>query len=171
MRGGPNLLKGEKSQKLIGPGRCYAPPRPYQFLEKKILVKYLLTSTGSADYFGEGIAGTLTQDYELSGVGEPVTIQLPAGCPGGKIDAPLLPGAANVVNTPGVLTYDTSSSVAEAAAFYQNQMAGLGWTLPNPADVTPTGASLYFQKGNQDLNVSITTNNGVTTVNLLLVRT
>jgi len=134
------------------------------------LVKYLLTSKGDAGYFGDGIAGTLTQDYELTGAGQPVSIQLPAGCPGGMLDAPLLPDASSVVKTPGLVTYMTATSPADAAAFYQKQLTDLGWALSNPADVSTTTAFIDFNKAGEELTVSVTTDAGVTTVNILVVR-
>src|SRR6185436_12342831 len=63
------------------------------------VVKYLLTRKGNADYFGEGIEGTTTLDYELTGVGQPVTIALPDDCPPGLVDAPLLTDATEVSNS------------------------------------------------------------------------
>jgi len=59
------------------------------------VVKYLLTTKGNEDYFGDGNEGTLTWDYELTNVGKSLQIQLP--------------DASNVVNTPGLLIYDTST--------------------------------------------------------------
>jgi hypothetical protein len=132
------------------------------------LVKYLLTTKATADYFGPGIAGTLTQDYELNGVGQPVSIGLPADCPAGMINAPRLPDATNVVNTPGSLSYDTATSLAEAAAFYQKQLPGLGWQPRDAADISATEALLDYTQGSQALTVSITTAAGVTNVNLVL---
>ena len=134
------------------------------------LVKYLLTTKATEAYFGDGIAGTLSLDYELTQLGQPVNIQLPAGCPGGMVNAPLLPGASHVVNSPGELSYQTSTSPADAAAFYQTQLAALGWTPIGPTDNSQTEASLDFQQTNQEMAVSITTDTGVTTVSIFLVR-
>ncbi len=134
------------------------------------LVRYELTSKGGADYFGEGIAGTLTQDYELTGVGKPVKVQLPSGCPGGIVDASLLPDASNVSSIPGELNYQTSTSLADAVAFYQKQIPGLGRKLANPPDTAQNEATLDYQQGDQAMSVSITTDAEVTTVDILLVR-
>ncbi len=134
------------------------------------VLKYLLTTQAKADYFGAGIEGTLTWDYELTGIGKPVTIKLPAGCPGGMINAPLLAGASNVVTIPGALSFDTSTSLTDAAAFYQKQIPALGWTLQNGAAVQATKAFMDFQQGGQDMTVFITAKAGVTTVNIMLTR-
>ena len=81
------------------------------------LLKYVLKTQGDANYFGEGLAGALTLDYELTGANQPVKVTLPAGCPPGVVDAPRLPDAANIQDLPGLLSYDTATSLANAATF------------------------------------------------------
>ncbi len=134
------------------------------------IVKYLVTTEGNADYFGEGIEGTLTWDYELTDVNQPVTFALPADCPAGMVDAPLLPDASNVLNMPGILTYDTASSLADAAAFYQEQIPNLGWTLTGEPAMTDTTALLSFTQGDQEMTVSVSTVDTGTIVHIVIVR-
>jgi hypothetical protein len=134
------------------------------------VVKYLLTSNGTSIYFGEGIEGTLSIDYELTEVNAPVEITLPADCPPGLVDAPLMTDAANVLNMGGILAYDTSTSVAETAAFYQKGLEELGWKpLQDPA-VSESGTILNYTQGNQTMTVIIAANNGVTTVHVAISR-
>jgi hypothetical protein len=80
----------------------------------------------------------------------------------------VLPGATNVINTPGVQTYDTATSLADAAAFYQDKIPGLDWKLRGQADVTDTKALMDYTQGDQDMSIFITADAGVTTVNILL---
>lgn len=128
------------------------------------IVKYVLTTKGDANYFGEGIEGTLTWDYELTDVNQPVTLALPVDCPAGMVNAPQLPDASNVQNVPGLLTYDTASSSADAAAFYQGQMPGLGWTLVGDPVINDTTALLDFTQGDQTMTVIITAGDAGTKV-------
>lgn len=135
------------------------------------IVKYLLTTKGAADYFGEGIEGTISYDYELTDVNKPVTFApLPADCPAGMVDAPLLPDASNVLNMPSILTYDTSSSLVESAAFYQEQIPALGWTLIGEPSIGETTALLEFTQGNQTMSVIIVADDTGTNVQILLSR-
>ena len=134
------------------------------------VVKYLLTTNAKADYFGDGIEGTLTSDYELTDVGKPVKIQLPTTCPGGMIDVPKLPDASNADNEPGTLIYNTSATVADAAAFYQKQLPALGWILQRQAEVTNGKALINFSKDNLSMSIFITPGAGTTTVNVTLMR-
>ena len=136
--------------------------------EGNYIVKYLLTRKGKADYFGEGIEGKLTLDYELTGPNQPVTIQLPKDCPPGMVDAPLLPDASDVEKLPGALSYNTATSLEEAATFYQQELPKLGWTLEGTADVSESAALLTYKKEDQIMTVAITTTNNVTTIRIFL---
>jgi hypothetical protein len=121
------------------------------------VVKYLLTSKGSEDFFGDGLVGTINYDYELTDVNEPVEITLPDDCPLGLVDVPLLPDASNVQNDGGVLAFDTASSIAEVAAFYEQQIPALGWDVKEEPSVTESMGLLVFSMGNRDLLILIIT--------------
>jgi len=60
--------------------------------------------------------------------------------------------------------------MAEAAAFYQEQVQGLGWTLQGEPAITDTTAYLSFTQGDQEISVIITTDAGLTTVNIVMAQ-
>lgn len=132
------------------------------------IVKYLLTTKGNADYFGEGIEGTLTLNYELTDVNQPVAFALPDDCPAGMVNAPLLPDASNILNMPSILEYETSSNLTDATAFYQEQIPSLGWELLGEPAITDTSTILIYTQADQKMTIIITADAGVTTVNILL---
>lgn len=132
------------------------------------IVRYLLTTKGTADYFGEGIEGTLTWDYELTDINQAVTFELPDDCPAGIVNVPLLPDASNILNMPGILTYDTSTSVADIVAFYQQEIPNMGWELVGEPTITDTTALLDFMQGDQTMAILITTGDTGTTVHVVL---
>ncbi len=132
------------------------------------VLKYLLTTKGNADYFGEGIEGTLSWDYQLSDINQPVPFTLPDDCPPGLVNAPQLPDATNVQSFPGVLTYDTVTSLADIAAFYQEQLPTLGWALTGEPNITDTSVFLDFTQGDKTMTVIATTDAEVTTIHILL---
>jgi hypothetical protein len=134
------------------------------------LVKYLLTSKGGPDYFGEGLEGTLTEDYELNSVGAQVDIQLPQDCPAGMVDAPLLEDAANIERSPGAITYDSASSIKDASAFYEKELAKLGWSEQEDTTVAEDTAAMHFQLGDKDLSLLIGREGETTSVTVLLSR-
>lgn len=131
------------------------------------VVKYILTTTGDADYFGEGIEGTVTWDYELTDVNQAIALELPKDCPAGMIDAPLLPDATDVQNMPGLLSYTTASSAIEVAAFYQHRLPTLGWQPTADPSISATAALMEFTQDNQLLSVIITAGEAGTTVHIL----
>lgn len=136
--------------------------------EAGYIVKYVLTTKGNADYFDERLEGTLTWDYELTDVNQPVTFALPDDCPAGMVDAPLLPDASNVLNMPSVLAYDTASSPADAAAFYQEQIPNLGWMLVGEPTIAETMALMEFMQGDQTMAIIIVSGDNETTVQVIL---
>ncbi len=121
------------------------------------LVKYLLTTTAGPDYFGKGVDGTLKLDYELTAPNAPLAIALPDDCPPGLVDAPQLPDATNVHNSPGVLTYDSPTSLADAAAFYEKQLPPLGWSARVDPIISDTTAMLNYTREDQAMIVTIET--------------
>lgn len=136
--------------------------------EKGYVVRYLLTTTAGANYFGEGIEGAQTWEYNLTNINQPVTIDLPAGCPGGLVDAPLMPDAQEVRRLPGVTIYSTASNIQEVQVFYQEQMPALGWEATGEPTVTDTmGLTIYVQ-GDQQLTVIVTTSENNVEVSLLM---
>lgn len=96
------------------------------------LVRYTLMTTAGADYFGEGIEGVLSWDYQLSDVNQPVVIEIPDDCPPPLLDIVVMPDAADVVRMPGSMSYTTPSTVQEVAAFYEEQARALGGQVANP---------------------------------------
>ena len=94
------------------------------------LVRYFVTTVADERFFGQGSSGKMTWDYELTDVNAELAFPLPEDCPAGLVDAPSLPDAANVVDMPGQLEYDSTTSVADALAFYEEQLPALGWGPP-----------------------------------------
>ena len=136
--------------------------------EAGYIVKYLLTTIGNEDYFGEGIDGTLTWDYELTDINVPITFELPEDCPAGMVDAPLLPDASDVLNMPSILAYDTASSLSDAAAFYQEQIPNFGWELLGDPTISDTTEVLTYMQANQTMTVIIMAGDTGTNVQILL---
>lgn len=115
---------------LVQNGRNKSTGEMWVASEGGFIVRYHVTTEGNTDYFGGGLEGMLTRDYQLTDINQPLTIELPADCPPGLVDAPLLSDAFNVVNMPGLLAYDTETSVLEARVFYEQEFSRLGWQAP-----------------------------------------
>jgi hypothetical protein len=132
------------------------------------VVKYLLRSKAGAELFGDGVQGTITWDYELTGVNQPVAMSLPADCPAGLVDAPQVAGATNVDNQPGVLTYDTTTSPTDVVTFYQTELTKRGWTASDNLLIDDTSATIDFTQGSATLMLSATVDGSTTSVQLFV---
>jgi len=132
------------------------------------VVRYTSSTQGGADYFGEGIEGTIIWEYELSDIGQPAAIALPEDCPAGMVDAPVMPDAQDVRQLPSVTTFSTTSDVAAVMAFYREQLPEMGWQVSGEPVVADTFAVVTFTQGDQQLSVIATTGEGGTTVQLVL---
>jgi len=115
------------------------------------LVRYTLTTTGGAAYFGEGIDGTLTWDYQINDVGSPLVIELPADCPPAMLDFPMLPDAADVIQSPGVTSYNTLTNLDDTLAFYQEQVSALGGQPVDAPLFTHSAVFFGFTLDNQSI--------------------
>lgn len=133
------------------------------------MLKYLLASQGKQDYFGKGVEGTLTLDYELTDIGKPAALQLPADCPPGMVNVPTLPDASNIHQAPGTLSFETHSKQAAIITFYQKQLPGLGWKVLAAPIVTDASAALDYAQGNQELSIYVLTDKNITTVDIVLL--
>lgn len=128
------------------------------------LVRYLLEMTGGGAAFGPGTEGTIRWDYELTDANQPLSIEVPADCPAGLLDLPLLPDATAIVRQPGMTTYTTLASPADAAAFYEEQLTSAGAEASFPPSVSDALALLEFTQGDTLTSVIASAGDGVTQV-------
>jgi hypothetical protein len=134
--------------------------------EGGFVVRYLLTTTAGAEYFGDGSEGTLEVDYEVTDVNAAPAIALPAECSEQLPDAPMLPGATDVVGAADYVSYTTASSVDEAVAFYHDQLTALGWTSLSEPSVAETATIETFQRDGEQLLVIVSATDAGTAVRL-----
>jgi hypothetical protein len=128
------------------------------------LVRYLVSTVGNADYFGEGVEGTVTWDYELTDVNAPAAILLPDACAGASLEMPTPPDATEVVRTATTLSFTTASSVDDVSAFYEPELAALGWQPVSDAVVFEGGTSQDFTRDDDRLSLLVTKGDSGTTV-------
>jgi hypothetical protein len=108
-------------------------------------------TTGGPDYFGEGIEGTLTWDYTLDEVNQPLSLELPADCPPGLLDVPVMTDAADLIEMPGFTTYTTPAGLADVIAFYEEQVSTLGGEAANPPTISENTGLYGFMLADQPI--------------------
>jgi hypothetical protein len=106
------------------------------------IVSYQVTTQAAADYFGPDTEGKMSWDYQLTDVNQALDMELPADCPPGLLDAPLMDDATDVNSVPGVVRYRTTATVADVLEFYQSRAAALGWTIVSGPFTSDTGGVL-----------------------------
>jgi hypothetical protein len=130
------------------------------------LVRYTLVTRGGADYFGEGVEGTLTWDYNLEAVNQPLVIAVPGDCPAGILDVPLLPDAADLLQLPGFTSYTTPAGLEDTMTFYQEQVSASGGQPANPPTISEDTALFGFTLHDQPLLLIVSTSSGSTRVDI-----
>jgi hypothetical protein len=129
------------------------------------VARFTRETTADAEYFGGGLDGKMTWDYELTDVNALASLAVPAGC---QLAVPIMAGASNVLVLPRYAGFDTQSAIADVVTFYKDQLAALGWTVksePAPSDLT---AVIEFGKDDQILNLLVTAVDGGRRVDLAL---
>ena len=132
------------------------------------LTRYTLTSTGPRSMLGNGADGTLTMEYELTAVNQPVNGILPAGCRA-QINAPLLADATNIDRQPGYINYSTATLPTDALAFYQQQLPTLSWTpTADIPVVSGQGGQVSFTSASRRLTIAVSIDETGTTAVLIV---
>lgn len=92
-----------------------------------VVMRFTMVVDGSAAYLGVGVEGRLALAYEVSAIGGPDAIDVPARCPPGHITLAEPPGAADVLAVPGLTTLTAPGPPAEVREFYAAELAAAGW--------------------------------------------
>lgn len=95
----------------------------------RYVVRYVMSLKGGEEYFGKGITGEKTISFEVSDAGANKPVALPEGCPPPLTNIPAMPDAAGLTRSLTQLSYTTTASMDDVAAFYKDQMKSLGWSL------------------------------------------
>ncbi len=106
--------------------------------------------------------------YDLTNVGEAVRIARLDDCPTGLVRAPLLANAVDVLSAPGLLPFETSTSPAEATAFYDKQLAALGWKPSDDGSTPRVPRMLEYTRGSETMTLVVSAHDGVTRVLIAL---
>jgi hypothetical protein len=140
---------------MIVPGIADASGEVWIVPETGPVVKYTLSAQAGPDFLGGDGEGQLTYEYQLTDINQPVVIELPEDCPAGRIDMPYPQDAAEVEYLPGALRFTSELTAADIAAFYQQQLPALGWTLFGQPMLDEMPALLMFTQGDDTLSAII----------------
>ncbi len=132
------------------------------------LVRMTLEATGKVDLFDEGLTddGQMHIEINLTDVDVPVEAAIPEACaaeggaPGGVTsDFPVLEDATEVTSFAGVLSYQTTLSMEDILAFYDEALAAEGWVKDEDGSFVASGNALVnYTRDGVTLNLTISPN-------------
>ena len=131
------------------------------------VVRMVVNGVGTMELFGEGAEeeGTIHVEYNVSDVGAELEIDIPEGCEDTGSEFPMMDDATNQASFGGFTSYETSASVEEVVAFYEEEMVALGYEAAEDQFISEDTAMLTFvQEGMPEISVTINHEDGTTTV-------
>lgn len=142
----------------------------YVAREGQFIVQFVIDGQGNVGGFGDEATtdlGTFHMEFNVFDVNSNITITAPADCStigsdgsgdgsSGSGDYPMLADAYELTTFAGVVTYKTNTSIADAAAFYRDELTAQGWSVSFDYS-DDTTALLTLDKDGAALTVTVTT--------------
>lgn len=139
----------------------------YVAVDGNYVVSMVVDGVGTMDLFDEGTEeeGNIHLEYNVTDVGGDFEIEIPEGCEEVGSEFPVMEDAANVASFAGFTSYETEASVADVIAFYEEEMAALGYeTSPDQFTSEDTAIMTFSQEGRPDVTVTASEDAGITSV-------
>ncbi len=127
------------------------------------VLRYDLRAIGPDPLF-DAEEGVLSGQFLVNDVG-PQTIEAITGC---EIDLPLPPDAARLARLPGLITFESVSTLTETVAFYQTALVEAGWTSLAEPQIGADAILLSYGRGARTLEINIEASDEGVNVELLL---
>jgi hypothetical protein len=125
------------------------------------------TVTDSNYLFGEEVAtGTVTWEYNLTNINQPVDIALPEACESAAsqtADYPIPSNATDTTTYSGFVSFSSPDTIQTVADFYRSELPAQGWTT-NETMSTDSVVMIAASKDDQVINVMITSSGEGTSV-------
>lgn len=143
----------------------------YVAREGQFIVRFVIDGQGNVGGFGDEAAadlGTFHMEFNVFDVNSNITVTAPADCTtiggdsgsgdgnSGSGDYPMLADAFELTTFAGIITYKTNTSIADAAAFYRDELTAQGWSVSFDYS-DDTTALLTLDKDGATLTVTVTT--------------
>ena len=126
--------------------------------ENEYVVRMVVDGVGALDMFGGGSdqEGNLHLEFNVTDVGQPITIEAPAECEGAESDFPVMDGAVDLATFAGLTTYSVNASLDDVVTFYQEEMAALGYQAAADQFISEETAILnYTAEDGQSVTVTL----------------
>jgi hypothetical protein len=129
------------------------------------VLKFDITATGSDPLFDAG-EGKLTGRYVVNAFG-PQTIDPVRGC---EIDLPIPADNTGLMKLPGLIAFESPTSLEEAVGFYQRELSAAGWEVAEEPLEGPNAIVLSYRREGETLEINLEETPRGVTVELLIDR-
>ena len=126
---------------------------------------YDLTANTIDELFTDGQAGELTWHFEITNFEPEIDSQIPAIC---ELNFPVIDDAIDIVRLPGLIIYTSPSSFDDVLIFYREALEADGWLQYRFPAASIDTMVLVFAKEGKLLNISVSTEEDGTKVQLFL---
>jgi hypothetical protein len=134
--------------------------------ENRYVVRMVVDGRGKLDLFDDEEVedGAIRIEYLITDVNAPLVIEPPAECAGAGSEYPVMDGATGLSSMAGFMSYDVSAPLEEVIAFYESQMAALGYSSGDSQTIFAGGAFLSFLQNGTTINVTLSEDGGAVSV-------
>jgi hypothetical protein len=130
------------------------------------VVQLVVDGTGEVDLFdtGEMQNSAIHMEYQVRDVNADIVIDPPAACADAGSDYPVMEGATDLATMAGFASYKIGAPLADVVAFYDGEMAALGYTPAEEQMVFEETAILTYSQEGKTVNVTITEDDDLVSV-------
>ena len=141
----------------------------YVAKEERYTVRMIVDGVGDVGDLGSGIQGegNIHLQYDVSDVGQSITIDVPEECGSAGSQYPVMEGATGLSSFEGLTTYSVRATLEEVANFYQEEMAAAGYEAGSDPVTMEDLVMLSFTAPDRP-DVSVTLNTEGDSVNVLI---
>lgn len=130
------------------------------------VVRMVVDGTGEVDLFdtGEMQNSNVHLEYNVTGVNAAIVIEPPEECASTGSEFPILEGATDLASMAGFTSYKVRLPLADVVAFYDTEMAALGYQADEEQIIFEETAILGYSQDGRNVSVTVTEDAGVVSV-------
>lgn len=130
------------------------------------VVRMVVDGTGEVDLFdtGEMQDSSIHLEYNVTDVNADIVIEPPEECANAGSEFPIMEGATDLASMAGFSSYKVDVPLADVVAFYDAEMAALGFQADEEQMIFEETAILGYSRDGSKVTVTVTEDAGVVSV-------
>lgn len=123
----------------------------YVAQEGNYVTRMVIEGVGTVDMLGQGVEeeGSLLMEYNVTDVGADFDVEPPEGCEDSGAQYPTFEGAADLASFAGFTSYTVEAEFDDVVAFYEDEMAALGFEQPEGEQILSEGSAILSFAGQE----------------------